>query len=52
MNEQGVWNFENAELPYRDQLFKTALRLARSAEDAEDLLQETYLKLRPRFDET
>ena len=44
MNEQGVWNFENAELPYRDQLFKTALRLARSAEDAEDLLQETYLK--------
>ncbi len=44
MTEQGIWNFENAELPYRDQLFKTALRLARSAEDAEDLLQETYLK--------
>jgi RNA polymerase sigma-70 factor, ECF subfamily len=44
MSEQGSWNFQNAELPYRDQLFKTALRLTRSAEDAEDLLQETYLK--------
>src|SRR5512136_1953002 len=38
------WDFKNAELPFRDQLFKTALRLTRSAEDAEDLLQETYLK--------
>jgi RNA polymerase sigma-70 factor (ECF subfamily) len=38
------WDFKNAELPFRDQLYKTALRLTRSAEDAEDLLQETYLK--------
>ncbi len=44
MNEQGSWNFELGELPYREQLYKTAVRLARSAEDAEDLVQETYLK--------
>ena len=44
MSENGSWNFETSELPYRDQLFKTALRLTRNAEDAEDLLQETYLK--------
>ena len=43
MTEQGNWNFRVGELPYREQLFKTALRLARSAEDAEDLLQETYM---------
>lgn len=34
----------NGELPYREQLFKTALRLVRNREDAEDLVQETYLK--------
>ena len=44
MTDPGSWNFENAELPYRDQLFKTALRLARNSEDAEDLLQDTYMK--------
>lgn len=35
---------EGGELPFRDQLFKTALRLTRNREDAEDLLQDTYLK--------
>ncbi len=44
MEDSGFWNFDSGKLPYRDQLYKTALRLARSAEDAEDLLQETYLK--------
>lgn len=44
MSTEGIWNFEGGELPYRNQLYKTALRLARGAEDAEDLLQETYLK--------
>ena len=44
MNGQTSWDFKNAELPFHDQLYKTALRLTRSAEDAEDLLQETYLK--------
>lgn len=44
MNESRNWDFETGELPFREQLFKTALRLARHSEDAEDLLQETYLK--------
>ncbi len=44
MSDLSSWNFENSELPFRDQLYKTALRLTRSSEDAEDLLQETYLK--------
>ena len=44
MSDQGFWNFDNGELPYRPQLYKTALRLTRRPEDAEDLLQETYLK--------
>ncbi len=39
-----AWDFENGQLPYRDQLFKTALRLTRSVEESEDLLQETFLK--------
>jgi len=38
------WNFEAGTLPYREQLFKSALRMTRSVDDAEDLLQETYLK--------
>lgn len=38
------WDFETGQLPYRDQLFKTALRMTRSVEETEDLLQETYLK--------
>jgi RNA polymerase sigma-70 factor (ECF subfamily) len=44
MSDTHSWNFESGELPYREQLYKTGLRLTRSAEDAEDLLQETYLK--------
>ena len=39
-----AWDFGSAQLPYRDQLFKTALRMTRSIEETEDLLQETYLK--------
>ena len=34
---------ENA-MPYMDQLYSHALRLAKNAADAEDLVQETYLK--------
>ena len=44
MSEQGVWNFDRGELPYRSQLYSAALRLTRSADDAEDLLQDTYFK--------
>lgn len=39
-----MWDFASGQLPYRDQLFKSALRMTRSVEDAEDLIQETYLK--------
>jgi RNA polymerase sigma-70 factor, ECF subfamily len=44
MENVSAWNFETGELPYRDQLYKTALRLTRNSEDAEDLLQETFMK--------
>ncbi len=37
-------DFEREALGYLDSLYGTALRLARSRSDAEDLVQETYLK--------
>ena len=36
--------FETAAMPYLDSLYNTAYRMARNSEDAEDLVQETYLK--------
>jgi RNA polymerase sigma-70 factor (ECF subfamily) len=42
--EPRMWDFTTGSLPYRDQLYKSALRMTRSVEDAEDLIQETYLK--------
>lgn len=39
-----MWDFTTGMLPFRDQLYKSALRMTRSVEDAEDLIQETYLK--------
>lgn len=44
MSEQCAWNFEVDELPFRAQLHRTALRLTRSRDGAEDLLQDTYFK--------
>ena len=43
-NETTAWDFRSAELPYYNQLYKTALRMTRSVHETEDLLQETYLK--------
>ncbi len=43
-NEITAWDFESAQLPYYNQLYKTALRMTRSVADTEDLIQETYLK--------
>jgi RNA polymerase sigma-70 factor (ECF subfamily) len=44
INEITAWDFSAADLPYYNQLYKTALRMTRSVHEAEDLLQETYLK--------
>lgn len=44
------WDHAAGDLPYRDQLLQTALRLTRSREDSEDLVQETYLKAFRHYD--
>jgi len=36
--------FEALALPHMDSLYRTALRMARNPDDAEDLVQETYMK--------
>jgi len=43
--------FERQAMPYLDSLYNTAFRLARNAEDAEDLVQETYLRAYRSFDQ-
>jgi RNA polymerase sigma-70 factor (ECF subfamily) len=48
-HEQG-WNFEQAAMPYVDSLYNTAYRMTRNSEDAEDLVQETYMKAYKYYD--
>ncbi len=48
-HEQG-WDFEKAAMPYVDSLYNTAYRMTRNSEDAEDLVQETYLKAYKYYD--
>lgn len=36
--------FESQALPYMDQLYAAALRMTRNPSDAQDLVQETYVK--------
>jgi RNA polymerase sigma-70 factor, ECF subfamily len=43
-------DFETAAMPYVDALYNTAYRMSRNAQDAEDLVQETYLKAYKYFD--
>jgi RNA polymerase sigma-70 factor (ECF subfamily) len=46
--------FADAAMQYMDQLYSAALRMTRNAADAEDLLQETYMRAYkgyPRFEE-
>ncbi len=43
--------FERQAMPFLDSLYGTAYRLARNAEDAEDLVQETYLRAYRSFDQ-
>lgn len=38
------WDFESQAMPFVDSLFNTAYRMTRNVEDAEDLVQEAYLK--------
>ncbi len=44
------WDFEAAAMPFVDSLYNTAYRMTRNAEDAEDLVQETYLKAYKYYD--
>jgi RNA polymerase sigma-70 factor, ECF subfamily len=47
---QHGWDFEAAAMPFIDSLYNTAYRMARNAEDAEDLVQEAYLKAYKYYD--
>ena len=49
-NHQKGWNFEAAAMPFVDALYNTAYRMTRNAEDAQDLVQETYLKAYRYYD--
>ncbi len=44
------WDFEDVAMPYVDSLYNTAYRMTRNAQDAEDLVQETYLKAYRHYD--
>jgi RNA polymerase sigma-70 factor (ECF subfamily) len=44
------WDFEAAAMPFVDGLYNTAYRMTRNSEDAEDLVQETYLKAYKYYD--
>lgn len=46
----GKWNFQDGDLPFGKLLLGAALRLTGSREDAEDLVQETYLKAFAHYD--
>ena len=44
------WDFDSQLMPYLDSLYNTAYRMTRRAEDAEDLVQETYFKAYKYYD--
>src|SRR5436305_12205978 len=49
-NHQKGWDFEAAAMPFVDALYNTAYRMTRNSEDAEDLVQESYLKAYRYYD--
>ncbi|WP_293770935.1 sigma-70 family RNA polymerase sigma factor [uncultured Corynebacterium sp.] len=48
--QQEALSFEQQAMPLLDQLYGGALRMTRNPQDAEDLVQETYLKAYNSFD--
>jgi RNA polymerase sigma-70 factor, ECF subfamily len=50
LKSDGKWDFRSGEAPFADALYGAALRLSRNRQDAEDLLQETYLKAYAHYD--
>ncbi|MSO27615.1 MAG: sigma-70 family RNA polymerase sigma factor [Candidatus Nanopelagicales bacterium] len=48
--QRRVERFERDSLPFMDQLYGAALRMTRNPTDAEDLVQETYVKAFAAFD--
>lgn len=50
MADEDTTSFEEQALPLLDQLYGGALRMTRNPQDAEDLVQETYLKAYKAFD--
>jgi len=49
-DEERAARFERDALPYLDQLYRGALRMTRNPADAEDLVQETFIKAFAKFD--
>jgi RNA polymerase sigma-70 factor (ECF subfamily) len=47
---QRGWDFEAVAMPFVDSLYNTAYRMTRNAQDAEDLVQEAYLKAYRYYD--
>jgi RNA polymerase sigma-70 factor, ECF subfamily len=50
VHAQAGRDFEAAAMPFLDALYNTAYRMTRNAQDAEDLIQETYLKAYKHYD--
>lgn len=48
--EQRIARFESSAMEYLNQLYVAAMRMTRNPQDAEDLVQETYLKAFASFD--
>jgi len=50
VDQKKGWDFEAVAMPFVDSLYNTAYRMTRNAQDAEDLVQETYLKAYRYYD--
>jgi RNA polymerase sigma-70 factor (ECF subfamily) len=48
--EKTAWDFDSQTMPYVDSLYNTAYRMAGNAQDAEDLVQETFYKAYKYYD--